>query len=146
MVLTLSVAAAVHARAGDVVSVFFVGESSHRDGAARFLFKRGPGNAAQSPLLFNETAGAWFMTEYHAVGPASRMPGQAKLYTRTPDPSLPVNRVVRGQIVETFMVQDMTYNHLDTVVTLEVVEDRAIPPGETWLPGVTPRTWPAPHR
>lgn len=138
MPVTFAIAAAVHARAGDVVSIFIVNGAAPRR-ADRFASLRsalssGAAPAASSPLLFNETARAWFMTEYHAEKPAARAPGQALLYTRTPEPDLPVTQIVRGRVDETFQVQDMTYGHVDTIVTIDVIEERAIAPGDPWLP------------
>lgn len=137
MPVTFAIAAAVHARAGDVVSVFVVNGAPlrrpDRFASLRSVFSSSAA-AAHSPLLFNETAHAWFMTGHHAEKPASRAPGQALLYTRTPDPDLAVTQIVRGRVVETFQVQDMTYNHIDTMVTVDVLEERTISPGEPWLP------------
>lgn len=137
MPVTIAIAAAVHARAGDIVSIFVLygapPRRPERFANLRSVFS-GAAAAANSPLLFNETARAWFMTDHHAEKPSSRAPGQALLYTRTPEPELPVTQIVRGRVVETFQVQDMTYNHIDTMVTVDVLEERTISPGEPWLP------------
>ena len=141
MTVTVPVAAAVFARAGDIVSIFFVDDSAGRRGsgfsALRGILASGSGRAANSPLVFNETAGGWFMTDAHTIRPTVRAPGQALAYSAAPDPRLPVTRVLRGRVVGTAQVQDMTFNYLDTLVTVEVFTDRPIAPGENWLaPGI----------
>jgi hypothetical protein len=138
MQIRFAVAAAVPARAGDVLSVFLVAGAAELGAEPRIkvwdAVRSSKNRPAFSPVVFNETARSWSMTEYQAVGKDSRSPGQAMAYTHTPDPALAVDRVVRGTVVETALVHDMTYNHHDTMVVLEVIEQRALAAGEAWMP------------
>lgn len=133
-----SVASAVHARAGDILSVFLVAGSpplgSVQPSRARAILKSTVQGSTPSPVVFNETAHAWAMTDAQALGGGARAVGQAIPYRQTPDPGLPIARVVRGTVLETALVQDKTYGRLDTVIVLEVFDDRELAPQQPWIP------------
>jgi urease beta subunit len=42
--------------------------------------------------------------------------------------------VITGSLVMTAQVSDMTYGRVDTMVTLEVTDDRPVAPGQHWYP------------
>lgn len=134
MAVTFAIAVAVHARAGDVVSVFFPAATVRFSGLRSALMKS-HGTAEKSPFLYNETAAAWFMTDECAIGPGGRLSGQATRYTQAPNPDVAVARIVRGHVLQTAVVQDTAFGHPDTLVTVEVFEDVEIAPGEAWFPG-----------
>lgn len=140
MIQTFAAACAAHARAGDLISVFLLDPTSSSRGVVGAMRKALMASSSNlpSPIVYNETAKAWFMHHANAAGPGTRGPGEATLYTATPDPTLPVTRVVRGTVLESTTVQDTGYNHHDTLLTLEILDDRALMPGDRWLP---PRSW-----
>lgn len=133
MAVTFAIAVAVHARAGDVVSVFLPSDPV-RFSRLQSVLMKSSSNADKTPFLYNETAAAWFMTDAYAVGPGGRLSGQATQYTLAPNPDVAVARVVRGRVLQTAVVQDTAFGHPDTLVTVEVFEDRELTPGEAWFP------------
>lgn len=128
---TFAIGAAVFARAGDVVWIFTVG--APRSGGLLGKLSSG-GAAARSPLLFNETSHAWFMTDAHAIGGGSRVNGSTIAYDQAPDPGLAVHHITRGTVLRTAQVHEMGYHGIDTAVTIEVIEERAVAAGEPWQP------------
>lgn len=138
MTLSVAIAVAVHARPGDIVQIFWLRgapELRGEKGSWRSVFSQQM-RAANSPMLYNETARTWHITEYQAPHSDSRAPGEARSYPLTPDPQLPVTRLVRGTVIQTLIAHDTTDGHHDTMVTVEVIEDRVPSAGESWLPSL----------
>jgi hypothetical protein len=137
MQMTIAVAAAVSGRPGDVLHVFVVGVPAGTKVA------RNPGGheAPRSPFVWNATARAWFLTDSQAIGDLSRRAGSVRSYSDAPRADLAVERVITGSLVMTAQVSDMTYGRVDTMVTLEVTDDRPVAPGQHWYPRAA-----SPHR
>ncbi|GAA0775125.1 hypothetical protein GCM10009434_22720 [Brevundimonas olei] len=131
-------AASVQARAGDLVRVFITAPSE-RSGLSRWLGLARQMNASRSPFIYNETSKAWFMANHHAriTDEMVLAPREApRVYQSSPDPDLPVIRVVHGKVLGSAVIRKISSEDsgVDSRLDLEILSERSIAPGEPWLP------------
>ncbi|MEN5147061.1 hypothetical protein [Brevundimonas diminuta] len=131
-------AASVHARAGDRVHIFITTAPGKSDLGRWLGFKRQL-HASRSPFVYNESSKAWFMTHYHAVitdemllAPSS----SPKVYEHTPDPALIVAKVIYGEVLGSAVIRRISDEDsgLDSRLDVDVLSERTIAQGESWLP------------
>lgn len=131
-------AASVHARAGDRVYIFITA-APEKSGLGRWLGHKRQLHASRSPFIYNESSGAWFMTHYHAgitdemlLAPSS----SPKAYEHTPAPTLNVVKVIYGEVLGSAVIRRISDEDsgLDSRLDVDVLSERTISHGETWLP------------
>lgn len=141
----------IEARRDDVLHVYYVAPATEElsrtspplDGnpnasrlgtrGFRGMFSSLAGTDEIAPFVFNETAGSWSVSSVHVNETVNSDQQGARLYDRYPKCDLPVSFVVTGRLIDKARI-DFSIDHQLTNLTLDVIQQRAIQPGEDWLP------------
>ena len=97
------------------------------------MFSSLAGTDEIAPFVFNETAGSWSVSSVHVNETVSSDLQGERLYDRYPKRDLPVSFVVTGRLIDKARIDFSIDNQL-TNLTLDVIQQQAIQPGEDWLP------------
>lgn len=97
------------------------------------LFNSLAGTDEIAPFVFNETAGSWSVSSVHVNESVNSDQQGARLFDRYPKRDLPVSFVVTGRLIDKARI-DFSIDHQLTNLTIDVMQQRVIQPGEDWLP------------
>lgn len=141
----------VDARRDDVLHVYYVGPATEELSRTspplngnpnasrpakmglRGMFNSLTGTDEIAPFVFNETAGCWSVSSVHVNASVNPDQQGARLFDRYPKRDLPVSFVVTGRLIDKARI-DFSIDHQLTNLTIDVIQQRAIQPGEDWLP------------